>query len=71
MMKRRNLNSPLSLRESEVLGLMSKGLTYSMIAEELSVSKETARSHIKNIYSKLSVSSKAEAIEQAKIQRFI
>ncbi len=68
---KKNLSSPLSPREMEVLQLMSRGKTYSMIAGELNISKETSRSHMKNIYSKLSVSSKSAAILLAKQQRII
>ncbi len=61
----RNLHSPLTIRETEVLELLSKGKSYSTIADELFVNKETIRTHIKNIYLKLEVRSKAEAIEKA------
>lgn len=61
----KNRNSPLTPRETEVLELLSKGKSYSNIAEDLFVDKETIRTHIKNIYWKLEVHSKAEAIERA------
>jgi DNA-binding NarL/FixJ family response regulator len=61
----KNRNSPLTSRETEVLELLSKGKSYSTIADELFVDKETIRTHIKNIYWKLEVHSKAEAIEKA------
>lgn len=61
----KNTNSPLSPRETEVLELLSKGKSYHKIADELFVDKETIRSHIKNIYLKLEVHSKADAIEKA------
>jgi DNA-binding NarL/FixJ family response regulator len=61
----KNRNSPLTPRETEVLELLSKGKSYSNIAEDLFVDKETIRTHIKNIYWKLEVHSKAEAIEKA------
>ncbi len=61
----RNTNSPLSPRETEVLELLSKGKSYSIIANELFIHKETVKSHIKNIYYKLQVNSKADAIEKA------
>ncbi|MEZ4688004.1 MAG: response regulator transcription factor [Bacteroidia bacterium] len=63
--------SPLSLRETEVLSLLSKGKTYSLIARELFVSGETVRSHIRNIYKKLHVRSKAEAIAKARQQQLL
>ena len=66
-----NLQSPLSPRETEVLQLLSKGKSYTMIADELFIDKETVRSHIKNIYQKLNVNSKASAIEKASKDRLI
>ncbi|MEQ8927831.1 MAG: response regulator transcription factor, partial [Fulvivirga sp.] len=67
----KNPNSPLSPRETEVLELLAKGKSYSMIADELFVTKETAKSHIKNIYSKLQVNSKSEAIAKATKEKLI
>jgi len=61
----RNTDSPLSPRETEVLELLAKGKSYSVIADELFIHKETVKSHIKNIYYKLQVNSKADAIEKA------
>ncbi len=63
--------SPLSVRETEVLELLSKGKSYSVIADQLFIHKETVKSHIKNIYYKLQVKSKADAIEVAIKNRFI
>ncbi len=45
--------SPLTNRETEILQLISQGKTYSRISEELFISRETSKTHIKNIYSKL------------------
>lgn len=56
----------LSHREKEVLKAIEKGLSYTQTAKELSVSVHTVNSHIKNIYQKLSASSKSEAIIKAK-----
>lgn len=67
----KNPNSPLSNRETEVLELLSVGKSYSMIAQELFITKETAKSHIKNIYSKLQVNSKSEAIAKATKEKLI
>ena len=55
----------LSQREKDVLQLMVKGYTYKMAAAELFISIETIRSHIKNIYEKLHVNSKSEAVAKA------
>lgn len=67
----RNRQSPLTSRELEVLELLASGKSYSTIANNLFVDKETIRSHIKNIYFKLEVHSKAEAIEKARRNKFI
>jgi len=60
-----NYNNPLSEREQEVLSLLAKGKTYSSIALELFIAKTTVRAHIRNIYDKLLVNSKEEAIKRA------
>lgn len=67
----RNQNSPLTLRETEVLERLAEGKSYSVIADELFVHKETVKSHIKNIYFKLQVNTKADAIEKARKQKLI
>ena len=67
----KNQNTPLTSRETQVLELLSKGKSYTVIADELFIHKETVKSHIKNIYFKLQVHSKAEAIEIALKNKFI
>lgn len=67
----KNPHSPLTERETEVLTLLSKGKSYSNIADELFLSKETVRTHLKNIYIKLQVSSKSEAIAKASKDKLI
>lgn len=66
-----NPNSPLTKRETEILQLISEGKTYTQISEELFISKETSKTHIKNIYSKLQVNSKSEAIAKANLEKLI
>jgi len=66
-----NPNSPLTRRETEILQLIAEGKTYTQISEELFISKETAKTHIKNIYSKLQVNSKSEAIAKANLEKLI
>ncbi len=61
----------LSDREKQVLKLIAQGKTYSLIAEELFISKTTVRTHIRNIYQKLHVNSKAEAIKTANEKKMI
>ena len=57
--------SPLSERETEILQLLSEGLNYRSIAEKLFLSPHTIKSHIKNIYAKLHVHTRAEAVKKA------
>jgi DNA-binding NarL/FixJ family response regulator len=52
----------LSKREQEVLQLLVEGKNYKSIASELVISPNTVRKHISNIYRKLHISSKAQAI---------
>lgn len=52
----------LSQRELEVLNLVSLGLLYADIAEELEISLHTVRRHIENIYRKLNVNTRSQAI---------
>ena len=54
----------LSKREAEILSWLSKGYRYKEIAEKLYISTETVRTHIRNIYSKLQVQSRTEAINK-------
>jgi LuxR family maltose regulon positive regulatory protein len=60
------LPEPLSAREMEVLRLLETHLSSTEIAAQLIIAASTVRSHIKNIYSKLSVHSRAEAVEKAR-----
>jgi LuxR family maltose regulon positive regulatory protein len=59
------LAEPLSERELEVLRLMATGLKYQEIAGKLVVSVNTVRHHTRNIYGKLDVNSRAQAIARA------
>lgn len=61
----------LSDREVEVLEQLSKGLSYTVIAGHLFVSPSTVRKHIENIYKKLQVHSKIEAVQKAKNHNII
>ena len=61
----------LSPREGEVLEQLSKGLSYTVIAENLFLSPSTVRKHIENIYTKLQVHSKLEAVQKAKQNNWI
>ena len=57
---------PLSERELEVLGLLPSSLSSTKMANELSISVNTLRSHLKNIYTKLDAHSRYEASARAK-----
>lgn len=52
----------LSDRETEILALISEGLSYKMVADRLFISVKTVGKHIENIYAKLHVNSKIEAV---------
>ncbi len=54
----------LSDREREVITYLSQGLNYKEISDKMFISPETVRTHIRNIYSKLQVKSKTEAINK-------
>jgi DNA-binding NarL/FixJ family response regulator len=61
----------LTSRETEILEQISKGLQYGSIAENLFISTGTVRKHIENIYRKLQVHNKIEAVHTAKKHRII
>jgi LuxR family maltose regulon positive regulatory protein len=61
-----DLIDPLSDRELQVLRLLNTSLTSTEIAQELFISPNTVRSHIKNIYGKLDVHRRSEAVKRAK-----
>lgn len=56
------INNPLSTRESQVLKLLSDGMSYKMVADKLCLTFNTVNTHVKHIYEKLHVSSLGEAI---------
>ena len=55
----------LSDREKEILTCLVKGMSYKMVADNCYISIETVNVHIKNIYKKLQVHSKSEAVAKA------
>ena len=62
-----NEQALLSIREKEVLELLAKGLLYKEIADKLGVTHETVKKHLKNIYQKLHVQNKIEALNKFKL----
>jgi LuxR family maltose regulon positive regulatory protein len=60
------LVEPLTNRELEVLDLLAQRLSNKAIADKLYISTTTVKGHLQNIYGKLSVKKRREAIEKAK-----
>ncbi|WP_420400649.1 response regulator [Flagellimonas sp.] len=67
----RVIQNPLSSREMEILEMLGQGLNYKDIAKDIFLSPHTVKTHIKNIYSKLHVKNRAEAIYKAIKQNLI
>ncbi|MBS4066708.1 MAG: response regulator transcription factor [Chitinophagaceae bacterium] len=59
---KKNSQAGLSIREEQIIKCLIEGLSYKLIAARLTISTDTVRFHIKNIYSKLQVNSKSEVI---------
>ncbi len=59
------IEEQLSEREKETLHLLSRGFTYSECAELMGISQHTVGTHVKHIYRKLEVNSRAEAVFEA------
>jgi two-component system, NarL family, response regulator LiaR len=57
----------ITAREQEVLHLLASGMTYSNMAQQLGITAETVKKHLKNIYRKLEVGNKIEALNRVKI----
>ncbi|MBK8701266.1 MAG: response regulator transcription factor [Saprospiraceae bacterium] len=62
-------NLGLSPRELEIIQLLAKGNSYKMVAQDLNLSIDTIRSHIKKTYEKLHVHSVTEAIHKVLIEK--
>lgn len=63
--------TPLSERETEILEKLCEGQNYTAIARSLYISGHTVRAHLKNIYRKLHVNSRAEVVKKAVKDRLI
>lgn len=61
----------LTPREKEILQLLAKGFSYKMIANSCSLSNETVKTHLKNIYQKLQVNCGTEAVAKALRERIV
>jgi DNA-binding NarL/FixJ family response regulator len=66
-----NTESPLSLRETEVLKLLISGKSYKKIGESLFISSFTVRRHVSNIYEKLHVKTRSEVISIAQKHQWL
>ena len=62
--KNEEATAGLSNRENEILQLLSKGLLYKEIADRLQISVNTVKQHIHNIYEKLHVQNRTEALNK-------
>jgi DNA-binding NarL/FixJ family response regulator len=67
----KNNDSPLSRRETEILKLVAEGKKRNEICEQLFIERDTVKSHMRNIYTKLQVNSRAEAIRVARVNKLI
>jgi|SRR5690554_450038 len=61
----------LTTREKEILALLTKGLSYKMIADKLNISYHTVNSHLRHTYEKLHVNSLGEAVAKAIRERLV
>jgi DNA-binding NarL/FixJ family response regulator len=67
----KNQASPLTKRESMVLKLLTDGKKYTEIAKDLDIASETVKTHLRNIYEKLDVKTKAQAVRKAIEDRLV
>ncbi|MEL6301718.1 MAG: response regulator transcription factor [Pseudomonadota bacterium] len=58
-------DSPLSVRETETLEWLARGYSYQDVAQKMTISTHTVSDHVKRIYRKLTVHSRAEAVHEA------
>ncbi|MEL7124010.1 MAG: response regulator transcription factor [Bacteroidota bacterium] len=66
---KKSLKANLSPREREIIDLLTQGLSFKMIADELNISINTVRTHTKKIYKKLEVNSRAELFAKITVMR--
>jgi LuxR family maltose regulon positive regulatory protein len=59
------VSDPLTAREREVLAMIGQGFTNKRVARLLEISPETVKTHVKRIFLKLAVSTRAEAVSRA------
>ena len=56
----------LTSRETELLGLLARGYKYAEVSQLMDISLATVQTHVRRIYNKLAVNSRAEAVFEAK-----
>jgi DNA-binding NarL/FixJ family response regulator len=61
----------LTKKELEILALMVDGMSYKMISQKCFISFETVKTHIRNIYAKMKVSTMTEAVVLALRKRIV
>jgi DNA-binding NarL/FixJ family response regulator len=61
----------LSERETEIMVLAARGLTNNQISEELNISEATVKRHLANVYQKIGVRSRSEAVRKALMEQWI
>jgi LuxR family maltose regulon positive regulatory protein len=59
------VSDPLTARERDVIAMISQGLSNKRVARALEISPETVKSHVKHIFLKLAVGTRAEAVSRA------
>lgn len=64
-------NYQLTTREKEILALLTKGMSYKMIADKMSISYHTVNAHLRHTYEKLHVNSLGEAVAKAINERLV
>lgn len=66
-----NHQSPLTKREEEILRMVAQGKTFTQISGQLFIARETTKTHVRNIYKKLEVNCRADAIARANKEHLI
>ena len=61
---KKKMDEVLTTREIEIVNGITDGLSYKLVANKLNVSIDTVRKHIKNVYKKLQIHSKAELLSK-------
>jgi DNA-binding NarL/FixJ family response regulator len=69
--KKTTQSPDLTPRETEILGLLARGHTVASAAAQLGISAHTVKSHVKNLYRKLDVSSRANLVRTALDERLV